>query len=176
MHVHPVVGCSLGFVLLAWSPVVTRAADPPVNDRELQALLDEAGNFTPDPGEPQGAIEAYLLTRRDVHKAVRRIEVGRLPNEADFDPDALLTPALIVRREATAKYPTSRHAWEGLGDVLWWKYKARHKSSDLRESVEAYERAGEIAMSLHDFPPQSLLFHHWSDRGKPTRFGRYGAT
>ena len=151
---HAVVGCSLGFLLLAWSPVVAHAADPAGNDPELQALLDEAGNFTPDPGEPRDAIKAHLLTQRDVHRAFRRIEVGRLPNEADFDPDALLTPALIVRREATAKYPTSRHAWEGLGDVLWWKYKARHKSSDLRESVDAYERASEIAMSLYDFAPK----------------------
>ena len=58
MHVHPVVGCSLGFLLLASSPVVARAAaDPAGNDPELQALLDEAGNFTPHPGEPREAIK-----------------------------------------------------------------------------------------------------------------------
>lgn len=109
---------------------------------EVKDLL--RGTFVPDPGEPAGAIKAYLATDEKVRKARRRIEAGKLPGEPAFDPEHLLNEALIVRRRSTALYPTSRHAWEGVGDVFWLKYKGRHKSADLREAVDAYERAAEL--------------------------------
>lgn len=112
---------------------------------EVQQLL-KGRRFTPDSGEPAGAIKAYLVTQEKVRKAMRRIEAGPLPGEADFDPDQLLNEALTVRRQATALYPTSRHAWQGLGDVFWYTYVWQHRSADLRGAVDAYTKATELVI------------------------------
>ena len=62
MHAHPVVGCSFGFLLLAWSPVVA-PADPAGNDPELQALLEK------DEGSPMFNYNTRLRTHHPLSAA-----------------------------------------------------------------------------------------------------------
>lgn len=87
---------------------------------EVQKLI-EGTTLTSDPGEPAEAIGAYLEASEKVRKVMKRIDFGPDPTEP-IDPDQLLAEALVVVRNATARYPTSRHAWMGLGDVFWYKY------------------------------------------------------
>jgi len=98
----------------------------------------------PDPGEPAGAIKAYLLTDAKLRKAIVRVRLGPLPDEPAFDPDAVLDDVLRVRQRAAVSYPTSRHAWQGLGDVLWHKYLWNARASDMRGAVDAYVKAAKL--------------------------------
>lgn len=116
---------------------------PAEHSTEVQQLL-KGSRFFPDRGEPAGAIKAHLETEPKVQRASRRIATGLLPGEPDFDPNQLLDEALIVRQRSVRVYPTSRHAWQGLGDVWWQKYLWQHRAADLRESVNAYTKAAEL--------------------------------
>jgi tetratricopeptide (TPR) repeat protein len=118
---------------------------PAERSAEMQALL-RGTTFAPDRGEPAGAIKIHFATQEMVRKAGRRIQDGPLPGEVDFDPQQLLNEATAMRQRAAALYPTSRHAWEGLGALLWRQYMEQHRSSDLRRSVEAYIKAAEIVI------------------------------
>jgi hypothetical protein len=151
-----IVGASIVGFGGPWSRLAGGQAPPPASPRkpatvdtrpieqapEVQALLK--GTFRPDPGEPAGAIRAHVETEDKLRKAMRRIEIGLEPGEADFDPGQLLDEALVVRRESTDLYPKSRHAWEGVGDALWQKYLWAHRGVDLREGVDAYVKATEL--------------------------------
>jgi tetratricopeptide (TPR) repeat protein len=116
---------------------------PAEQSAEIQKLL-QGTQFRPDIGEPAGAIKDLLATEDKVRKAWRRIQHSTLPGEPDFDPAPLLNEALAVRIRATTLYPTSRHAWQGLGDVWWQKYVWHHRAADLRESINAYVKAAEL--------------------------------
>lgn len=112
---------------------------------EVQELL-KGKTLVPDPGEPAGAIKAYLATNEKVRTAMRRIRIGLLPEETDFDPDQLLNEVLVVRQEAAARYPMSRHALQGLGEVFWFKYLWAQRAADLRKAIDAYTAASRISM------------------------------
>ena len=137
------VATGLVVALCAWAIQAKEPAPDSESSSERDILADK---LSPDPGEPPEAIKAYLDTERDVRKAIRRIEIGLAPNEPDFSPQALLDKALAIRRQTAVKYPTSRHAWDGLGTLLWARYKVSHRAADLRGAVEAYERAAELAV------------------------------
>jgi tetratricopeptide (TPR) repeat protein len=115
---------------------------PSEQSGEVQALL--YGTLAPDPGEPAGAIKAYLLTQEQFQRAWSRIEGGPSGGEPVFDPLALLDDVLRARRRATALYPMSRHAWQGVGDFFWRRYHWRPRRADLQEAVTAYTRAAEL--------------------------------
>ena len=115
---------------------------PAEQSGEVQALL--YGTLAPDPGEPAGAIKAYLLTQEQFQRAWSRIEAGPSRGEPDFDPHALLDEVLRARRRAVVLYPMSRHAWEGVGEFFWRRYHWRPRRADLREAVTAYSRAAEL--------------------------------
>jgi VCBS repeat protein len=119
---------------------------PAERSAEVQALL-RGTTFAPDPGEPAGAIVTYFTTQEKMRKAGRRIEEGKLPGEPDFDPAQLLDEALAMRQRAAVLYPTSRHAWQGLGELSWQQYLRQHRSPDLRRAVEAYTKVAEILTS-----------------------------
>jgi tetratricopeptide (TPR) repeat protein len=109
---------------------------------EVQALI--SGTFVPDPGEPAGAIKTYLTTYEQFRRAWTRIGDGPQPGEPDFDPHALLNEVLRARRRSTVLYPMSRHAWEGVGEVLWRQYYAWPRRAELREAVTMYIKAAEL--------------------------------
>ena len=115
---------------------------PSEQSGEVQALL--YGTLAPDPGEPAGAIKAYLLTQEQFQRAWSRIEAGPSRGEPDFDPHALLDEVLRARRRAVVLYPMSRHAWEGVGEFFWRRYHWRPRRTDLHEAVTAYTRAAEL--------------------------------
>lgn len=115
---------------------------PAEQSAEVQALL--YGTFVPDPGEPAGAVKTYLLTEEPFRRAWTRIEDGPAKGEPDFDPHALLDDVLRARRRATVLYPMSRHAWQGVGEVLWRRYHWRPRRADLREAMTAYTWAAEL--------------------------------
>jgi hypothetical protein len=113
---------------------------------EVQALF--IGTFVPDPGEPAGAVKTFLTTREQLSRAWDRIN-GQLPQgEPDFDPHALLDEALRVQRRSTVLYPMSRHAWQGVGEVLWRGYQRQPRRADLREAVAMYIKAAELLVPL----------------------------
>lgn len=109
---------------------------------EVRALL--YGTFVPDPGEPAGAIKAYLATEEQWRQAWDRIRERPPGAKPDFDPNELLDKVLAARRRATVLYPLSRHAWQGVAQDLWRRYYERPRRADLREAVNAYARAAEL--------------------------------
>ena len=115
---------------------------PAEQSGEVQALL--YGTLAPDPGEPAGAVKAYLLTQEQFQRAWSRIEAGPSRGAPDFDPHALLDDVLRARRRAVVLYPMSRHAWQGVGEFLWRRYHWRPRRADLQEAVTAYTRAAEL--------------------------------
>jgi len=115
---------------------------PAEQSGEVQALLQ--GTLAPDPGEPAGAIKAYLLTEEQFQRSWSRIEARPSRGEPDFDPHKLLDDILRARRRAAALYPMSRHAWEGVGEFFWRRYHWRPRRADLHEAVTAYTRAAEL--------------------------------
>jgi len=140
-------------------PLATRGqGQPPVQppddapsgvSPEMQELI-KGTTLAPDPGEPAGAIRAYIDAEKKVGDAMKQTRFGVDPAEPSkpHNPDKPLDEALTVMRDATAQYPTSRHAWMGLGNVYWFRYASRHKAEDLRESLQAYMRAIEVSLPL----------------------------
>lgn len=109
---------------------------------EVRELL--YGTFVPDPGEPAGAIKMYLATEEQLRTAWQRIEEASRAGDPDFDPETLLDEILAARRRATALYPMSRHAWQGVGYFHWRRYHWRPRRADLCEAVSAFTRAAEL--------------------------------
>lgn len=124
------------------------AASPHLSP-EVSELL-QGTTFIVDPDEPVEAVKAYVETMKKLPQALGRIRLGSNPDQPDIDPDRILRDALGVMRTAAARYPTSRHTWQGVGDVLWLQYEWRHKAQDLREAVDAYMKTIDLTLPRRD--------------------------
>lgn len=125
------------WVLRAGGQVAKPDTTPIELSPEVQELI-KGTTLAPLPGEPAEAIKAYL-------------EAVTNPNRP-VDSDE----ALMLMQDATSRYPTSRHAWMGLGEVLWARYRKSHRAQDLRAAVDAYIKAVELMLQSDMIVPRDL--------------------
>lgn len=88
----------------------------------------------PDPGEPLVVLKKYL--EQNAHGYSQQLRMS----------GTLLDRELVAWQVLTHKYPRSRHALVGLAQLYRTQAQASGNSETLRQAVEAYVLAAEIAL------------------------------